>query len=449
MLPEPKNILGTMPVGRLVLHMSWPIMISMLVQAGYNLVDSIFVARISDKAFLALSYAYPIQTLMVAFCVGIGVAFSAILSKRLGERDLPGARDAVFHGFALYAGCWVLFFLFGALGVEAYLAGCTEDQTVREMGIAYLRLCCCCSFGICTQFPLERILQSTGHPAGFMVIQGSGAVINLILDPILIFACDMGVAGAAAATVIGQITGGLIGCFLLRRVRAELPLPWREVRLQRELMEEYARIAVPAVLMQAMASVTSLGLNSILKLWSETAVWVLGVYFKLQSFVFMPIFSVNNALVTIISYNYGARAGKRVSACLRFGMEAALATALAGGLVLCLGAGPLLRVCFQAGAEAMEMGVPSLRMTALAFPFAAASIIFSACFQSLGYSRFSLVVSVLRYGLLPLPAAMVLVRVVPQGSFLCFLVGEAATMLVAIVMFRRVQNEKISSIGAI
>ena len=448
MLPEQRNILGTMPVGRLVIHMSWPIMISMLVQAVYNLVDSIFVARISDKAFLALSYAYPIQTLMVAFCVGIGVAFSAILSKRLGEKDLPGARDAVFHGFALYAGCWVLFCLFGALGVETYLAGCTGDHSVQEMGMAYLRLCCCFSFGICTQFPLERILQSTGHPAGFMIIQGSGAVINLILDPILIFVCDMGVAGAAAATVIGQITGGVIGCFLLRRIKTELPLSCQGFRVQRELMVEYARIAVPAVLMQAMASVTSLGLNRILKLWSETAVWVLGVYFKLQTFVFMPVFSVNNAMVSIISYNYGAGEGKRVSACLRFGIGAALATALAGGLALCLGAGVVLRVCFQAGAEAVEMGVPSLRMTALAFPFAAVSIILSATFQSLGYSRFSLVVSLLRYGLFPLPAAFILVEMVPHCSFLCLLVGEAATMLVAMGLFLRVRREKICHIGA-
>lgn len=447
-MPEQKNILGTMPVGRLVIHMSWPIMISMLVQAVYNLVDSIFVARISDRAFLALSYAYPIQTLMVAFCVGLGVAFSAILSKHLGKKDLPGARDAVFHGFALYAGCWVLFFLFGVLGVKAYLAGCTGDQTVQEMGTAYLRLCCCLSFGICTQFPLERILQSTGHPAGFMMIQGSGAVINLILDPILIFACNMGVAGAAAATVIGQITGGLIGCFLLRRIKTELPLSWRGFRIQREMMMEYGRIAVPAVLMQAMASVTSLGLNGILKLWSETAVWVLGVYFKLQTFVFMPVFSVNNAMVSIISYNYGAGERKRVSACLRFGVGAALVTALAGGLVLCLGAGAVLRVCFQAGAEAVKIGVPSLRMTAMAFPFAAVSIILSATFQSLGYSRFSLAVSLLRYILLPLPVALVLVEVVPQWSFLCFPAGEAVTMLVAMGLFLRVRNEKIRHIGA-
>ena len=443
---EKENILGTMPVGRLVIHMSWPIMISMLVQAVYNLVDSIFVAQISDKAFLALSYAYPIQTLMVAFCVGIGVAFSAILSKRLGERDMAGARDAVFHGLVLYAGCWVLFSCFGLLGADAYLMGCTGDGQVREMGIAYLRICCCLSFGICTQFSLERILQSTGHPAGFMIIQGSGAVINLILDPILIFACNMGVAGAAAATVIGQITGGVIGCFLLRRIRRELPLPMQGFRMQRELFEEYVRVALPAVLMQAMASVTALGLNGILKLWSETAVWVLGVYFKLQTFVFMPVFSVNNAMVSIISYNYGAGEGKLVSACLRFGVGTALATALAGGLVLCLGAGLVLRTCFQAGVQAMEMGVPALRMTAVAFPFAAVSIILSAAFQSLGYSRFSLTVSLLRYVVLPLPAALLLVKTVPECSFLCFLAAEAATMAVALGLFRQVGRAAISSV---
>ena len=280
-----ENILGTMPVGRLVMTMSWPVMVSMLLQAVYNLVDSVFVARISDRAFLALSYAYPIQTLMVAFCVGTGAAFSAILSNRLGRGNLPGARDAVFHGFALYSGCWALFFAFGALGAGAYLRACTGDEAVAEMGRDYLRLCCCLSFGMCAQFPLERILQSAGHPAGFMIIQGSGAVINLILDPILIFACNMGVAGAAAATVIGQMTGGVIGCVLLRRIRGELPLSWAGFRFRRALFAEFARIAAPAVLMQSLASVTALGLNAILKLWSETAVWVLGVYFKLQTFV--------------------------------------------------------------------------------------------------------------------------------------------------------------------
>lgn len=444
-MAQQENILGTMPVGRLVFHMSWPIMVSMLVQAVYNLVDSIFVARISDRAFLALSYAYPIQTLMVAFCVGTGVAFSAILSKRLGEGDREGARDAVYHGLAFYAGCWALFFAFGALGAEAYLAACTGDGQVAEMGTVYLRICCCLSVGMCAQFPLERVMQSTGHPAGFMIIQGSGGVINLILDPILIFGFKMGVAGAAAATVIGQITGGLIGCFLVRSLNGQLSLHRRGFHFQRELAAEYVRIAAPAVLMQSMASVTSLGLNAILKLWSETAVWVLGVYFKLQTFVFMPVFSVNNALVSIISYNFGAKERRRVSASAWFGLKLALGTALVGIGVLFLWAGPLLKLCFQAGEEAMAMGVPALRMTALAFPLAAASIILSAPFQSLGYSRFSLAVSALRYVFLPLPAAWILVTVMPQWSFLCFLIGEGIALLAAVGMFLKVKKEKIDS----
>ena len=445
-MAEQNNMLGTMPVGRLVVRMSWPVMVSMLLQAVYNLADSAFVARISDRAFLALSYAYPIQTLMVAFCVGTGVAFSAVLSKRLGEGDMAGARDAVFHGFALYAGCWVLFCAFGALGARAYLEACTGDAAVREMGTVYLRICCCLSLGVCAQFPLERVLQSTGHPAGFMIVQGSGAVLNLILDPVLIFALNMGVAGAAAATVIGQTAGGVIGVILLRRLRGELPLPLRGARARRELFAELVRIAAPAVVMQAMASVTSLGLNAILKLWSETAVWVLGAYFKLQTFVFMPIFSVSSALVSIVSYNYGAGWGGRVSGSVRFSLKLALAIALAGGAGLWLGASPLLKLCFRAGEEAMAIGPTALRMTALAFPLAAVSIICSACFQSLGYSRYSLAVSALRYGLLTLPAALALVTWAPQWSFLCFLLGEGATMLAAGALFFRVNREKIRAI---
>ena len=447
-MKEQNNILGTMPVGRLVLKMSWPIMASMLLQAIYNLVDSIFVARISDKAFLALSYAYPIQTLMVAFCVGTGAAFSAILSKRLGEGDLSGARDVVFHGFTAYAGCWALFCAFGALGAESYLRSCTGDGGVIEMGTAYLRICCCLSFGVCTQFPLERVLQSTGHPAGFMIIQGSGAVLNLILDPILIFACNMGVAGAAAATVMGQITGGLIGCVLMRKIQRQLPLTWRGFCYRREIAVEYVRIAAPAVVMQAMASVTSLGLNAILRLWSETAVWVLGAYFKLQNFVFMPVFSINNAMVSIISYNYGARDGKRVSSAVRFGQGMALGTALVGGIVLFLWAGPILRDLFQAGEEALKLGIPGLRMTALAFPLASVSAVFSACFQSLGYSRFSLSTAALRCAILPLLVALVLVKTAPGWSFLCFLAAEGTTALTAAVLFFQVKREKISQISA-
>lgn len=442
---EPTNILGTMPVGRLVLHMSWPIMLSMLMQAVYNLVDSIFVAQISDQAFLALSYAYPIQTLMIAFCSGSGVAFSAMLAKRLGEGDLDGANRSVLHGFLFFLCNWLLFLLFGALAAPFYLRSCTAIPAVARMGTDYLRVCCCLSIGMCMQFPMERILQSTGHPAGFMIIQGSGAVINLILDPILIFTLDMGVTGAAVATVLGQISGAVIGVFLVRRVRDQLPLSLRRFRLRRRLLLEFLRIAAPAVLMQSLASLMSLGMNAILTLWSETAVWVLGVYFKLQSFVFMPVFSINNGLVSIISYNYGAANRSRVSGAVRFGLRIALATALLGAALLWLGAAPLL-ACFQAGQSAMALGVPALRMTALAFPVAAVSIILSASFQSLGHSRYSLTVSLLRYVVLLLPAAWLLIRLVPDLVFLSFLLAELATTLTAVLLYRRVYRHTIQRI---
>ena len=272
-----ENILGTMPMGRLIFTMSGPIMLSMLMQAVYNLVDSIYVARLGDDAFLALSYAYPIQTLLIAFCVGTGVAFSAVLSQRLGAKQMDQASSVVLHGGLLYFLCWLIFFLFGLLGADAYLRTCTDTPSVIAQGTAYLRVCCCLSFGVCTQFPCERILQSMGRPAGFMIIQGSGALLNIILDPILIFVFDMGVAGAAVATVIGQITGAVIGLFLVHGLREQFPISLRGQHLQPALLEELGRIAGPAILMQSLSSVMSFGLNTILRRVSETAVWVLGV----------------------------------------------------------------------------------------------------------------------------------------------------------------------------
>ena len=443
-MTQSKNILGTMPMGRLIFTMSGPIMLSMLMQAVYNLVDSIYVARLGDDAFLALSYAYPIQTLLVAFCVGTGVAFSATLSQRLGAKKMDQASAVVLHGGLLYFGCWLIFFLFGLLGAGAYLRACTDTPSVITQGAAYLRVCCCLSFGVCTQFPCERILQSSGRPAGFMIIQGSGALLNIILDPIFIFIFDMGVVGAAVATVIGQITGAVIGLFLVHGLREQFPISLRGQRLQPALLVEMGRIAGPAILMQSLSSVMSMGLNAILRRVSETAVWVLGVYFKLQSFVFMPIFSVNNGLISIISFNYGARDRRRVSGAIRFGMILAVGTGVIGCVLLILCASPLLRVCFNAGEQALALGVPALGMTALSFPVAAVSIILSSAFQSLGHSRYSLAISLLRYIVLLLPIALLLVHLWPASAFLCFLITEIGACLVALPLYRHVYRSKIA-----
>lgn len=439
-------MLGTMPMDRLVIGMSWPIMLSMLTQAVYNLVDSIFVTRISDEAFLSLSYAYPIQTLMVAFCVGTGVGFNALLARRLGEQRRQDAGQVAMHGFLLYALCWLLFFLFGFFAAESYLRACTDTPSVLRQGADYLRICCCWSFGMCIQFPTERVLQSTGHPKGFMIVQGTGSVLNLILDPIFIFGLDMGVAGAAAATVIGQIVGGLVGIWLVWRIRRQLPIPVRTFRLQSSILRDMCRIAAPAVLMQSLSSLMTFGLNAVLGLWSETAVWVLGVYYKVQSFVFMPIFSVNNGLISIISYNYGAKDRTRVAGAVRFGLLAAGAAALAGAALLWLCAAPLLRLCFHASPQALLLGVPSLRMAALCFPFAAVSVICCAALQSLGRGTHSLLVTLLRQIILLLPAAYCFVQFHPAWSFLAFLVAEACSTLVAVLLYRALYRARIATI---
>ena len=431
-------------MGRLIFTMSGPIMLSMLMQAVYNLVDSIYVARLGDDAFLALSYAYPIQTLLIAFCVGTGVAFSAVLSQRLGAKQMDQASSVVLHGGLLYFLCWLIFFLFGLLGADAYLRTCTDTPSVIAQGTAYLQVCCCLSFGVCTQFPCERILQSMGRPAGFMIIQGSGALLNIILDPILIFVFDMGVAGAAMATVIGQITGAVIGLFLVHGLREQFPISLRGQHLQPALLEELGRIAGPAILMQSLSSAMSFGLNTILRRVSETAVWVLGVYFKLQSFVFMPIFSVNNGLISIISFNYGARDRRRVSGAIRFGMLLAVGTGIIGCGLLILCASPLLQVCFNAGAQALALGIPALGLTALSFPVAAVNIILSSAFQSLGHSRYSLVISLLRYIVLLLPVALLLIYLRPASAFLCFLITEVGACLAALPMYRHVYRSKIA-----
>ena len=443
-MSQSKNILGTMPMGRLIFTMSGPIMLSMLMQAVYNLVDSIYVARLGDDAFLALSYAYPIQTLLIAFCVGTGVAFSAVLSQRLGAKQMDQASSVVLHGGLLYFLCWLIFFLFGLLGADAYLRTCTDTPSVIAQGTAYLQVCCCLSFGVCTQFPCERILQSMGRPAGFMIIQGSGALLNIILDPILIFVFDMGVVGAAVATVIGQITGAFIGLFLVHSLREQFPISLLGQHLQPALLEELGRIAGPAILMQSLSSVMSFGLNTILRRVSETAVWVLGVYFKLQSFVFMPIFSVNNGLISIISFNYGARDRRRVSGAIRFGMLLAVGTGIIGCGLLILCASPLLQVCFNAGAQALALGIPALGLTALSFPVAAVNIILSSAFQSLGHSRYSLVISLLRYIVLLLPVALLLIYLRPASAFLCFLITEVGACLAALPMYRHVYRSKIA-----
>ena len=440
------NILGTLPVNRLVLVMSSPIMISMLISAVYNLVDSIYVAQVSDLDFLALSYAYPVQLMMVAFCTGVGVGFNALFAHRLGEKNGDEANQVACHGFLFYTLCWLLFLLFALAGTPLFFRLATDNPAVAEAGTSYLTICCGLSIGMCMQFLTERLLQTTGHPSGFMIVQGSGAVLNIILDPVFIFGLDMGVTGAAVATVLGQISGACIGFFLLWRIRQEFTVSFRGFRPSAALSGEMLRIAAPAIVMQSLSSFMSMGLNQLLTLWSQTAVFVLGVYFKIQTFVFMPIFGVSNGLIPILSYNYGARAPERLTRAVRFSLSLAVGTGLAGGAVLTLAASPLLRFCFRAGTAAVDMGVPALRMTALAFPIAAASIILSASFQALKRSAVSLLISLLRQIALLLPIAALFLRTAPEWVWLSFLCAELLACLAAAALYRAIIRPKIAAL---
>ena len=444
---EPQtNIMGTMPVDRLVLTMSWPVMLSMLLQAVYNLWDSICVAQVSDDAFLALSLAYPVQMLMIAVCVGTGVGFNAVLAKRLGEGKAEEASRVACHGYFLYICSWLVFLLFGLLGTRVFFTLSIDDPAVVEDGVQYLTICCCLSIGMCMQFVSERVLQCSGKPMGFMIIQGSGALINMVLDPVFIFLFDMGVVGAAVATVIGQITGALIGFWLVWRNRKHFPIHPRRFRPEGAIIRPIYRIGAPAIVMQSVSSVMSLGMNQLLIRWSETAVWVIGVYFKVQSFVFMPVFGLNNGLVPVISYNYGARSRERIVHSIRFGMKLGLVILAAGTILLWIFPGVLLRYCFAASPEAMEMGVYALRVIACSFLFAGVSILSSSVFQPLGYSRYSLWVSLLRQLVLLLPLSIMFLALRPEWVWWAFPITEAMVMVVSILLYRRVYRETIQKI---
>jgi len=412
-------------------------MLSMLMSAIYNLVDSIYVAQVSELDFLALSYAYPVQLMMVAFCAGTGVGFNALFAQRLGAGQKEEANRVACHGFLFYGLCWLLFLAFALLGAPLFFRLSTDNAAVAAAGTSYLVICCGLSIGMCMQFLTERLLQTTGHPAGFMIVQGSGAILNIILDPVFIFGLDMGVVGAAAATVIGQISGACIGFFLLWRIRGEFSVSFRGFRPDQALSAELLRIAAPAVVMQSLSSFMSLGLNQLLTRWSESAVFVLGAYFKLQTFIFMPIFGISSGLIPILSYNYGSGALRRVSASVRFGQQFTAVLSLSGALLLSLLASPLLRSAFRASPEALAMGAPALRIIALSFFFAGTSIIFCSAFQSLGRSRWSLLVALLRQILLLLPAAALLLALKPALVWAAFPLSELISCFAAALLYRR------------
>ena len=440
--------MGTMPVRPLLLRMAWPMMLSMLIQALYNLVDSMFVSRLSGAAFQALSLAYPVQMFMVAVCVGAGVGLNALLSKRLGQGDRTEARAVALNGIFLYLLCWLLFLSFGLFLTRRFMAFFTADPAIAAPGRTYLAIVTCVSVGMTMQFATERVLLACGDAVGPMVIQGVGAVVNLVMDPLLIFGPGpfpaLGVAGAAVATVLGQLTGMTVGLLLLRRLR-RLPLSPRGFRPRGDILAEICRVGIPAAAMQSLSSVMTLGLNKIMALYDPSAVFILGAYFKLQTFLIMPVAGLTNGLTPLVSYNYGARSRERILALTRFALFLGAAIMTIGTALLLLIPGPLLGL-FGADQAVLNSGIPALRWIAVGLVFSGFSTVLCAVFQALGAAMTSLVISLLRQVVLILPAAWLLGQIGPGPMWLSFPLAECLSCLAALLLFRQIRRKQLSGL---
>ena len=408
-----ENKMGVMPVNRLLISMSLPMMVSMLVQALYNIVDSMFVARLSEDALTAVSLAFPAQSLMIAVGTGTGVGINALLSKSLGEKNFGLANKAADNGVFLAIMSFLAFALGGIFLARPFFLLQTGNAAIVEDGAAYLTICCVCSFGLFGQVTLEKLLQSTGRTFYTMITQGAGAIINIILDPIMIFGllgCPrMGVAGAAVATVVGQIVAAALALWFNLRKNREIALSRRILRPEGRVIRKIYSVGLPSIVMASIGSVMTFGMNKILIAFTSTATAVFGVYFKLQSFVFMPTFGLNNGMVPIISYNYGARKPDRMKQTIRLSVCYAVGM-LTFGLVIFWLFTPQLLSIFNASETMLAIGVPALRIISLSFLFAGFCIITLSVCQALGHGLLSLSVSVVRQLVVLLPSAFLLAR---------------------------------------
>jgi len=406
-----ENKMGVKPINSLLLGMSVPMMISMLVQALYNIVDSVFVARLSENALTAVSLAFPIQQIMIALGVGLGVGVNAVLSRALGAKEFGKVNKIANNAVFFSAMNYVIFLIIGVLLVRPFYNISATDPEIIQYGVDYLSMVCCLSFGMCAQFIFERLLQSTGRTFPTMITQSLGAIINIILDPILIFgmfgAPALGVKGAAVATVIGQIIAGTIALIINLKINTEVHLSIKGFKPELGIFKEIYSIGLPSIVMQSIGSVMTATLNQILMAFSSTAVAVLGVYFKLQSFVFMPIFGLNNGMVPIIGYNFGARIKERVMKVIKITILYAFLIMSTGTIIFWTIPDLLLKL-FSASEDMLSMGVPALRIISVHFPVAAFCIIIGSVYQALGRATYSLIISIMRQLVVLLPAAYLL-----------------------------------------
>lgn len=439
-----------MPIDKLLISMSLPMMISMLVQALYNIVDSIFVSQINEYALRAVSLAFPIQSLMIAIAVGTAVGINAFLSKTLGEKNFEKAYVIATNGIFIEMLSYLVFALIGIFASRPFFHSQTDIPQVREYGVTYLTICCVVSIGIFMQTTFERLLQSTGKTFYTMITQGVGAIINLILDPILIFgylgAPKMGVAGAATATVIGQIVAAIMAITFHFKCNHEIKVSFKGFRPNLHLIGQIYKVGVPSIVVQAIGSVMTYGMNLILASFGA-AQTVFGVYFKLQSFIFMPVFGLNNGMVPIIAYNYGAGSRERVVKTMKSSIKYAVGIMLVGLIVMELFPAQLIGL-FNATPELLTIGVPALRTICISFVFAGFCIVCGSVFQALGNGVYSMIVSVARQLCVLLPVAKLLSL---SGNvnliWWSFPIAEIASVGMTTFFLFRINRQIISHIG--
>ncbi len=407
-----ENKMGTMPIPKLLFNMAIPMVVSMLIQALYNIVDSAFVGRYSSEALEAVSIAFPIQNLMIAVSTGTGVGINALLSRHLGEKKFDEANKTANTGIFLAICSYIAFAVIGLTVMYPYYSMQSDIHEVIVYGEEYLSIVTVCGFGLFGEIVAERLLQSTGKTFYSMLTQGTGAIINIILDPILIFGMfglpEMGVAGAAIATVIGQCVAAVLGFILNIKVNKEIRIDIKSIfKPERKEIGKIYAVGIPSILMASITSVLTVGMNLILKKFSEDAITVFGIYFKLNSFVFMPIFGMNNGLVPILSYNYGAVKYDRIKKAVKLAMACAIAYMIVGLIVFQIMPDKLLMI-FSVNSSVMSIGVAALKIISLSFLFAGVGIIGSTVFQAIGNPVHSLIMSVLRQLVIILPAAFLL-----------------------------------------
>lgn len=439
-----ENKMGTMPVNKLLISMSLPMIISMLVQAMYNIVDSVFVAQISENALTAVSLAFPLQNLMIAFAGGTAVGVNALLSRSLGEKNQDHVNQTAVNSVFIFLVTAVIFMIAGLTLSNLFFNVQTTNTEIVNAGTQYSMIVVGCSIGLFCQFLFERLLQATGRTLFTMVTQGLGAIINIILDPIFIFGLcgfpKMGVAGAALATITGQIIACLLALFFNLKFNHDIHFKFKRFRPNAHIVKQIYSVGIPSIIMQSIGSVMTFGMNTILITFSTTATAVFGVYFKLQSFVFMPVFGLNNGMIPIIAYNLGAKQKKRMFDTIKLSMIYATGMMIIG--VIFFETIPQTLLGFFNASEAMiKIGTPALRIIAIHFIFAGFSIVCSATFQAVGKGTYSLLTSLIRQLLVLLPCAYVLSL---TGNldliWLCFPIAEIFSAVTSFILMKRTRR---------